>query len=122
LQKCWAVRLHRWMNAYSEDKRKKIVEAVEKGIPTIEAARAFGVGICSTSATWRPTNEGELLALKKRSGSKRKVDEGARKLLEVDLQERPFARSPLVMCEASSDTAATNYQVSNCDRRCVYVG
>jgi transposase len=36
------------MNAYSEDLRKKIVEAVEKrGLPKIEAARTFGVGISS---------------------------------------------------------------------------
>lgn len=44
------------MNAYSEDERKKIVEAIEKGIPEIEAARAFGVGISSIKrymATYR---------------------------------------------------------------------
>jgi transposase len=35
------------MNAYSEDLRKKIVEAVERGMPKIEAARTFGVGISS---------------------------------------------------------------------------
>jgi hypothetical protein len=38
------------MNAYSEDLRKKIVPAVERGMPEIEAARTartFGVGISS---------------------------------------------------------------------------
>jgi transposase len=35
------------MNAYSEDLRKKIVAAVERGMPKIEAARTFGVGISS---------------------------------------------------------------------------
>ena len=36
------------MNAYSEDLRKKIVEAVEqRGMPKVEAARTFGVGISS---------------------------------------------------------------------------
>jgi hypothetical protein len=29
------------MNAYSEDLRKKIVQAVERGMPKIEAARTF---------------------------------------------------------------------------------
>ncbi len=31
------------MNAYSENLRKKIVEAVERGTPKTEVARAFGV-------------------------------------------------------------------------------
>ena len=35
------------MNAYSEDLRKKIVEAAERGAPKTEVARAFGVGISS---------------------------------------------------------------------------
>jgi transposase len=35
------------MNAYSEDLRKKIVEAVERGMPKIQAAKTFGVGISS---------------------------------------------------------------------------
>ena len=35
------------MNAYSEDLRKKIVEAVEGGMSKIEAAHTKGVGISS---------------------------------------------------------------------------
>ena len=35
------------MNPYSEDLRKKIVEALQRGMPKIEAARTFGVGISS---------------------------------------------------------------------------
>ena len=35
------------MNAYSEDLRKKIVEAVERRMPKIGAAKTFGVGISS---------------------------------------------------------------------------
>jgi transposase len=35
------------MNAYSEDLRKKIVEAKERGMPTVEVSRTFGVGLSS---------------------------------------------------------------------------
>ena len=38
---------HGSMNAYSEDLRKKIVEAKERGMPTVEVARTFGVGLSS---------------------------------------------------------------------------
>ena len=47
LQGSWAVAQYGKMNAYSEDLRKKIVEAVERGMPRIEAAKTFGVGISS---------------------------------------------------------------------------
>ncbi len=33
------------MKAYSEDLRRKIVDAIERGMPKAEAARTFGVGI-----------------------------------------------------------------------------
>ena len=82
------------MNAYSEDLRKKIVEAVERGIPKIEAARTFGVGISSVKRYVMTYREGSSLAPKKRPGSKPKLDEGARKLLEADLEERPTATLP----------------------------
>jgi transposase len=43
------------MNAYSEDLRRKIVEAVERGMPKAEAARAFGVGVSSVKRYFVPT-------------------------------------------------------------------
>jgi transposase len=82
------------MNAYSEDLRKKIVEAVEKGMPKSEAARAFGVGISSVKRYVATYREGRTLAPKKRPGSKPKLDEGARKLLEANLEEHPEATLP----------------------------
>jgi transposase len=83
------------MNAYSEDLRKKIVEAVERGMPKIEAARTFGVGISSVKRYVATYREGGSLAPKKRPGSKPKLDgSAARKLLEVDLEERPTATLP----------------------------
>jgi transposase len=82
------------MNAYSEDLRKKIVEAAERGTPKTEVARAFGVGVSSVKRYVATSREGRSLAPKKRPGSRPKLDEGARRLLEADLEERPAATLP----------------------------
>jgi transposase len=82
------------MNAYSEDLRKKIVEAVQRGMPKIEAARTFGVGISSVKRYVAAARQGRSLTPKKRPGSKPKLDDSARRLLESDLQERPAATLP----------------------------
>jgi transposase len=82
------------MNAYSEDLRKKIVEATERGTPNTEVARAFGVGVSSVKRYVATAREGRSLAPKRRPGSKPKLDERARKLLEADLEERPAAILP----------------------------
>ncbi len=78
------------MNAYSEDLRKKIVEALGRGIGKSEAARTFSVSLSSVKRYARMVEEGRSLAPKKRPGSKPKLDEQARRLLEEDLKERPF--------------------------------
>jgi transposase len=88
------MRAHGRMNAYSEDLRKKIVEAVERGMPKSEAARTFGVGISSVKRYVATYREGRSLAPKKRPGSKLKLSESARRLLEADLEERPTATLP----------------------------
>jgi transposase len=83
------------MNAYSEDLSKKIVEAVEeRRIPKSEAARTFGVGISSVKRYVATAGVGKSLAPKKRPGSKPKLQQGARRLLEADLEERPAATLP----------------------------
>jgi transposase len=82
------------MNAYSLDLRKKIVEANERGMPTIEVAKTFGVGVSSVKRYAATAREGRPLAPKKHPGSKPKLDEGARRLLEADLQQRPAATLP----------------------------
>ncbi len=82
------------MNAYSEDLRKKIVEAVERGMPKIEAARTFGVGISSVKRYAKMLNEGRTLAPKKNPGKRLKVDERGKRLLEADLDARPAAALP----------------------------
>src|SRR5215210_4536318 len=61
------------MDAYSEDLRTKIVQALEqRRMNKSEAARAFGVSLSSVK---RP-----------------KLDELARRLLEANVEERPFAK------------------------------
>src|SRR3954453_7706789 len=82
------------MNAYSEDLRNKIVEVVERGMPKVEAARAFGVGISSVKRYVATTREGRSLASNKRPGSKPKLDESARQLLEADPGGGPSATLP----------------------------
>jgi transposase len=82
------------MNAYSLDLRKKIVEAKQRGMPTVEVARAFGVGVSTVKRYAAMAREGRPLAPKKHPGSKPKIDEGARRLLEADLEERPAATLP----------------------------
>ena len=79
------------MNAYSEDLRMKVVQALGRGATKTEAARVFGVSRSSVKRYAKLADEGSPLAPKKRPGSKPKMDERAKRLLEADLQERPAA-------------------------------
>ncbi len=79
------------MNAYSEDLRNKIVQAKERGMPTIEVARTFCVGISSVKRYAKTAREGGSLRPKRSPGRPPKADERARRLLEADLKERPAA-------------------------------
>lgn len=79
------------MDAYSLDLRKKIVEAKQRGTPTVEVARTFGVGVSSVKRYAAAAREGRSLAPKRHPGSKPKLGEAARKLLEADLAKRPAA-------------------------------
>jgi transposase len=82
------------MNAYSEDLRKKIVQALRRGMTKSEAARTFGVSRSSVKRYAKLAQEGRSLAPKKRPGSKLKIVHSATKLiklLEADVQRRPAA-------------------------------
>ena len=79
------------MNAYSENLRKKIVEALRRGATKTESARTFGVSRSSVKRYAKLDQEGRPLAPKKRPGLKPKLEETARRLLEADLEERPAA-------------------------------
>jgi transposase len=81
------------MDAYSEDLRKKIVQALrERRMNKSEAARAFGVSLSSVKRYAKAAREGRSLSPGKAPGKKLLLDEKARRLLEADLKERPFAK------------------------------
>ncbi len=71
---------------------KRIVSAVEDGVPQAEAARLFGVARWSVARYVRLTREGKPLS-SKQSGSVKptKVREEAKRALRTDLEVRPFA-------------------------------
>ena|SRR3712207_3230959 len=78
------------MSGYSVDLRRRIVSAVGGGMSKAQAARTFSVSLSSVKRYVEKADRGESLAPKKRPGSAPKLDEKARKLLEDDLQERPY--------------------------------
>ena len=79
------------MKAYSEDLRKKVVDAIQRGMPRAQAARAFGVGISTVKRYVGKAERGEPLEPAKAPGKRPKMGEPVRKLLEEDLEERPAA-------------------------------
>jgi transposase len=79
------------MNAYSEDLRKKVIEALRRGMTKSEAARTFSVSRSSVKRYAKLAEEGRSLAPKKRPGSKPKMDHSATKLLETEAHKRPAA-------------------------------
>ncbi len=106
---------HRGMNAYSEDLREKIVEAKERGMPTVEVARAFGVGLSSVKRYAKVAREGGSLRPKRSPGRHPKMDERARRLLEADLEERPAA-TLYERCEYLRDVAGLQVSESTVSR------
>ena len=80
------------MKAYSEDLRKKVVEAVQqRGTSKSEAARLFSISLSSVKRYTRLADRGEPLAPRKGGGRPPKADELTRKLLEEDVRTRPAA-------------------------------
>lgn len=78
------------MKAYSEDLRRKIVDAIKRGMPKAQAARSFGVGISTVKRYATKQKKGESLQPGKAPGKAPKIDGGVKRLLEEDLKERPF--------------------------------
>ncbi len=79
------------MKAYSEDLRKKVVSAIERGMPKVQAARLFDVSLSSIKRYSRTAREGGSLEPRKSPGRPHKTDQKARALLEKDVEERPAA-------------------------------
>ena len=57
------------MKACSEDLRKKIVDAIERGMPKAQAARTFGVGISTLKRYATKARRGESLEPGKAPGN-----------------------------------------------------
>ena len=79
------------MRPYSEDLRRKIVAAVERGMPKTEAARTFGVSLSSVKRYRRLAFREEPLAPRKGGGRPPKADAATARLLEEDVARRPYA-------------------------------
>ena len=79
------------MRPYSEDLRKKIVSAVERGMPKSEAARTFSVSLSSVKRYWRLAAHEESLAPRKGGGRPPKANVATERLLEEDVVARPYA-------------------------------
>ncbi len=79
------------MRAYSEDLRKKIVAAIERGMSKAQAARTFDVSLSSVKRYARSVRQGGSLTPKKSPGRPRIVDEKAQVLLKEDVKEHPAA-------------------------------
>ena len=94
MQSSWSTCHHARTNAYSEDLRKKIVEALGQGATKTEAARSFGVSRSSVKRYAKLADEGRPLAPKKRPSLKPKLDEAARRLLEPTWRNAPRPSSP----------------------------
>jgi transposase len=82
------------MRAYSEDLRRKIVSAIERGMPKAQTARLFDVSLSSVKRYARTASQGGSLEPAKSPGRPHKVDEKAKVLLEKDVEERPTATKP----------------------------
>ncbi len=86
---------HGAVDAYSEDLRRKIVQALhQRRMNKSEAARAFGVSLSSVKRYAKAAREGRSLSPGKAPGKKPLLDEKACRLLEADVEERPFAKLP----------------------------
>jgi len=80
------------MRAYSEDLRRKVVQAVEqRGMSKSQTARLFGISLSSVKRYARLASQGESLTPRKGGGRPPKADETTRKLLEEDIRRRPAA-------------------------------
>ena len=82
------------MRAYSKDLRKKIVSAIERGMPKAQVASLFDISLSSVKRYSRIAREGGTLEPRKSPGRPHKIGEKGQLLLEKDVEERPAATIP----------------------------
>ncbi|MCA1718388.1 MAG: helix-turn-helix domain-containing protein [Actinobacteria bacterium] len=81
---------HGCVKAYSIDLRTKIVKSVSRGVSKSETARRFGVNRSTVRRYLKQLDEEGTLVPKKAPGSPPKLDESAMRLLEEDIETRPW--------------------------------
>ncbi|MBA4117079.1 MAG: transposase [Rubrobacter sp.] len=80
------------MKPYSEDLRRRIVAAVEGGMPKSQASRLFDVSLSSVKRYCRLSTRQESLAPSKKGGGRPpKTNAAIASLLEEDAGRRPYA-------------------------------
>ena len=79
------------MKPYSVDLRTKIVESVRSGVSKTETARRFGVNRSTVKRYVKQLEKEGSLVPKEAPGSPPKLNESAMRLLEEDLEARPWA-------------------------------
>jgi transposase len=82
------------MKAYSEDLRRKIVQAVGGGMGKSEVAPTLGVSLSSIKRYVGMAHQGRSLTPKKPPGLRPKIDKQGKRLLQADLKARPAATLP----------------------------
>jgi transposase len=79
------------MKPYSVDLRTKIVESVRSSVSKTETARRFGVNRSTVKRYVKQLEEEGSLVPKEAPGSPPKLNQSAMRLLEEDLEARPWA-------------------------------
>ncbi len=79
------------MKPYSKDLRQRIVSCVEGGLSKSAAARLFNVSLSSVKRYSRISERGGSLEPRKGGGRPPKTDFTMHRLLEEDIQKRPWA-------------------------------
>jgi len=91
------------MRAYSEDLRKKIAQAVERGMPKARAARLFDVSLSSVKLYSRTATKGGSLEPRKSPGRPPKTGECGRGLLS-EVRRHGVLTAVLIRVDPAADS------------------
>jgi transposase len=79
------------MKAYSIDLRTKVADSVRRGVSKSETARRFAINRSTVRRYLNRLDQEGSLVPKKAPGSPPKLNESALRLLEEDIEARPWA-------------------------------